>query len=205
MKFSIVFVAGAFALIIAGIVGQEKEDHKVEGSDNATGILDSLGLMESGSIADFILESTKHHVELEYFGPDEFQGWYDKMSPELLLKLDEFRRQWGYPVHVSPHPDAVGREYYAGHDRFDSQHNYIKWGEVRAIDVFPKNSAGEYITSVGDRKRAYEIAVQVGFTGVGIYTDTVPGNMMHLDVRQAALAKWSRVSGEFLSVFEVLV
>jgi hypothetical protein len=161
-----------------------------------------LGLINSGSILDSILNKQEgSSVKLRYFTPQEFGGWYEKMSPDLLKKLDEFRHQWGFPIQVSPHQDAVGRE----HPTSNSQHNIMKWGEVRAVDVFPKNSLGGYINSAAERKRAYDIAKRVGFTGIGLYTDTSPGHMVHLDVREGSLAKWSRIAGQYKGIDEALV
>ena len=147
---------------------------------------------------------TGERVTLRYFNESEFAGWFDKMNPDLLKKLDEFRHRWGFPVTISPHADAVGRE----DPTSRSQHNYSLWGEVRAIDVFPRNSIGGYINSAAERKRALQIAKDIGFTGVGLYTDTKPGNMIHLDVRNnrspRSPALWSRVAGQYRNINEVL-
>lgn len=110
---------------------------------------------------------------LHYFAPDEFHGWHNKMSPELLVKLDVLRHQWKQPIRVSENRRSVGRE-----DNSNSQHNYTKWGEVRAIDVLPTGvvnniSAHRFIT----------LAVDCGFTGIGFYPDWKSGYGFHLDVR----------------------
>lgn len=135
---------------------------------------------------------------LEYFSADEFGAWWPFMSADLLQKLDEFRRRWGAPVTVSGAHGALGRTG-DGH----SQHNVDRWGEVRAIDVFPKG-----MDSLADRTRAFDIAKSIGFTGIGIYTDTKPSNMLHLDVREdrnaGDPAKWSRVGGRYLGIDEVI-
>ena len=195
---------GAAALLVRGANKKAVlvEDKKTQ--ESATGSMGVMGLIESNSVLDFLLNDGKNigdKVALRYFNESEFGGWFDKMSPELLKKLDEFRHQWGFPVQVSPHHDAVGRE----HPTSTSQHNIMKWGEVRAIDIFPKNSTGAYINTVAERKRAYDIARSVGFTGIGLYTDTVPGHMVHLDVRKGNLAKWSRIAGQYKGINEALV
>ncbi|WP_018014106.1 hypothetical protein [Teredinibacter turnerae] len=140
--------------------------------------------------------------KLNYFSASEFGIWWPLMSNDLLKKLDLFREKWGDVVEVSRAPGAIGRE---GDNR--SQHNPILWGEVRAVDVFPKKN-GQYITSVADRQRAYDIAREVGFTGIGIYTDTQPGNMLHLDVRSDRTAEnpalWSRIDSEYLGIADVI-
>lgn len=144
---------------------------------------------------------------LKYFSREEFGDWWEKMSPELLQKLDAFREEWGAPVEISRAQGALGREDFES----DSQHNYLKWGEVRAVDVFPVViDLGEhrYIENEVERMRAYMIAKKVGFTGIGLYTDTYPGNMLHVDVRQDRSeqlpATWSRVGGEYLGIEAVM-
>lgn len=128
------------------------------------------------------------------------------MSPKLLKKLDGFRHEWGFPVEISRHADAIGRE--GGEDL--SQHNIDKWGEVRAIDVFPMvpDGAGgfRYINTKSELKAAYDLAINMGFTGVGVYLDTVAGYMLHLDVRETeSVATWSRIDGEYLAVGRAFV
>jgi len=141
---------------------------------------------------------------LRYFTAEEFGVYYPLMSLELLEKLDEFRHEWGGPVEISPAHGGIGREDESSH----SQHNILRWGEVRAVDVFPRTIDG-YMSSRVDRQRALYIAKKVGFTGIGIYTDTQPGNLLHLDVRQDRTegdpATWSRVAGNYLGIDEVLV
>jgi uncharacterized protein YcbK (DUF882 family) len=58
------------------------------------------------------------------------------------------------------------------------------WGEVRAVDVM--------FTGV-TLEKVYQIAKEVGFTGIGAYPDWKPSQGMHLDVRQAPLALWSGI------------
>lgn len=191
-----------FFVSLVVLVAKNKTRQKtIEEGSGATRSMSVLGLLSSDSIIEDIISSAPEKKSMRYFKPGEFGGWYDKMSPELLKKLDEFRHQWGFPVMVSPHQDAVGRE----HPTSASQHNIIKWGEVRAVDIFPKNSLGGFINSAAERKRAYDIARRVGFTGVGLYTDTSPGNMLHVDVRQASFARWSRVAGEYGAIEKVFV
>jgi hypothetical protein len=144
---------------------------------------------------------------LRYFRPKEFNGWFDQMNPTLLIKIDEFRAQWGGPVRVSPAAGGQGRNLGADDT---SQHNVDRWGQVNAIDVFPMVPTGAggygYMKTQPDRDRAQRVARSVGFTGIGLYTDTRPGNMLHLDVRAGArVATWSRVNGSYQSIERVLV
>lgn len=139
---------------------------------------------------------------LKYFTPSEFGIWYPLMDNELLSKLDRFRELMGSPVTVSPVEGALGRH---GGQGDTSQHNVDMWGTVKAIDVFPTIN-GLPITTAAQRQFAYDKAIEAGFTGVGLYTDTSPSNMMHLDVRKAdTLAKWSRINGDYLAISEALV
>lgn len=137
-------------------------------------------------------------MRLAHFTANEFGSWWPRMDEELLLKLDAFRAMWGDIVRISPVPGAIGRE-----DDSNSYHNVRKHGRVKAVDVFPMRK-GRYLHRETDRFRMLTVAKQAGFTGIGIYTDTAPGNMLHLDVRPGVVATWSRVAGEYKSIDEVL-
>jgi len=134
---------------------------------------------------------------MRHFQPSEFREWFDRMSPRLLEVLDEFRELWGQPVTISPHPDALGRMMDQGQA---SQHNFNQWGEVRAADIFPKGMIGS-----ADFARAYNLAKQAGASGIGVYTDTRPGPMLHLDVRidktPANPARWARIKDDGESIY----
>jgi hypothetical protein len=144
--------------------------------------------------------------ELKHFSASEFGVWYPLMSNELLIKLDTLRDLLGSPVFISPVSGGIGR-----HGGGSSQHNVDKWGEVRAVDVFAK-IGGEFVTTQSQRQRLYDAARQAGFTGIGIYTDTIynsaPANLLHVDVRQDktpnAPALWSRVNGQYSGLTEVV-
>lgn len=120
-------------------------------------------------------------LNLRYFKPHEFRGWWDRMDPALLVLLDRFRARLsvltpdpgGVEVKVSPHPRAIGR-----HDgpEDDSKHNVDHWGRVLAVDVMPQLGR-QY------RRNAVGIAIDTGFTGVGVYPDWEPHWGLHLDAR----------------------
>lgn len=112
-------------------------------------------------------------MDLQFYSPGDFRSWWDQMSPQLLRRLDAFRRQWGAPVRISPVNGAIGRR-----DDTASQHNVSRWGEVRAIDVFPDGMDGP-----SEAREARRIAQRVGFTGIGVYPPADPSPMLHLDVR----------------------
>lgn len=134
--------------------------------------------------------------KLKYFDPKEFGAWYTFINNDLLIKLDAFREKWGRPVIVSQASGAIGR--HAGDS--GSQHNIDLLGETRAIDVFPQG-----MDNLSERRRALEVAKSVGFTGIGIYTDTKPSNLLHVDVRKTdKVALWARVGGEYVSITQVV-
>jgi hypothetical protein len=157
-----------------------------------------LALFAVLAIALAVVARIMTRPNLKYFSASEFGIWWPLMNRDWLLKLDKFRELWGRPVYISGNAAGLGR-----HDDSDSQHNVLKWGEVRAGDVFP-----EGMNTAAERDRAYRIAREVGFTGIGLYTDTKRGNMLHVDVREPKrpgyVATWSRVAGEYGSISEVL-
>ena len=130
--------------------------------------------------------------KLKYFSASEFGLWWPFMNRDLLLALDAFREEWGSPVQISPVNGTLGRILYANEDGFESGHNLLRWGTVRAVDFFPRFEDGSYIATEAQRRRAYEIAINAGFEGIGLYTDTRPGNMMHGDMAGAG-RRWARV------------
>ena len=118
---------------------------------------------------------------MKYFIESEFHGWFDSMSQKQLDCLDKFRELWGAPVNISPVDGALGRN---GGDS-KSLHNIERYGEVRAADIFPTGLDNNNL------QRAYDCAIEAGFTGIGIYKEARPSIMMHLDTRDGRLAKWS--------------
>jgi len=142
--------------------------------------------------------------KLKYFTASEFGVWWPLMNRDLLVKLDKFRELWGDRVVVSSADGALGR--HSGEES-QSQHNVDVWTTVNAVDIFPQiGSRG--IRSAAERRRAYQIAKEVGFTGIGLYTDTGADNMLHVDVRRGRAndpAEWSRVNFEYLAIERVLV
>ncbi len=157
-----------------------------------------IALVFVGVVVAWLVMKAVKKPKLEYFTPAEFGVWYPMISDELLLKLDRFRALWGAPVVISSAAGSIGRE-----DGSGSQHNVLRWGEVRAVDVFPMLLGGGYLSTVEQLQRAYDIARQAGFTGIGLYTDTKPGFMVHLDVRPGVAgdpAKWARVQGSYTGI-----
>lgn len=130
----------------------------------------------------------------KYFKETEFQGWYDLLDKNLLPMLDAFREKWGKPVRISPAPGAVGRR---ASKTEKSLHNVNLWGKVRAVDILPTG-----MKTKEDFKKAFDIAKEVGFTGIGVYPDWVPQPGLHVDNRPGIAkgnpAKWSafRINGQ---------
>lgn len=137
---------------------------------------------------------------MRYFSESEFRGHLHFMNPKLLEVMDRFRALWGAPVFISPNAAALGR--WLG-DKNTSQHNVDRWGMCNAVDLFP---AGMFTTEACDR--AVECAQIAGATGIGIYTDTKPHHMIHIDVRTDRTpdspATWGRKHGRYVALAEVL-
>jgi len=148
------------------------------------------------AIAGYMMSKPK----LKYFTPQEFGVWYPLMNNQLLKKLDKFREILDSPVYISPAEGGLGR-----HDNSDSMHNVDKWGQLLAVDVFP-TIEGQRVFSAEGRQKVYDAAIEAGFSGIGLYVDTSPSNMAHLDVRKANnIATWSRIAGQYRGINEVLV
>lgn len=118
------------------------------------------------------MSNQNSQINLKHFKPEEFRGWFDRMNPALLHQLDEFREQLGAPVIISPAHGAIGR--HQG-ETGKSQHNIDRYGEVRAIDVMPQTD---------DMRHAFNVAMRVGFHGIGVYPDWRPHWGLHLDMRK---------------------
>ena len=128
-------------------------------------------------------------IDLRFFEEEEFGGWFSSCSPRLLILLDALRFQWGAPIRVSRAQGAIGRRLGEG---AKSQHNIDRWGEVRAVDVFPSG-----LVTREDVDSFLLSAISIGITGIGFYPDWSGGFGFHLDVREdrepGYPATWGRV------------
>ncbi len=124
---------------------------------------------------------------MRHFVESEFGESWEHMSEVLLTKLDEFREQVGHSIIISPAPGALAR--FLG-PTGKSQHNVDKWGECRAADIMSK-----HFETDDHMRRAYGIAKEIGFTGIGVSMIWSPHWGFHLDVRQGRQAgnpaKWA--------------
>ena len=144
----------------------------------------------------------QHFTESEFV--NENGNWWFMMSSRLLVMLDVLRFSHGRPIVISPNKFALGRR--AGGS--ESEHNIDFWKEVCAADVF--------VSEVYTRRQAeslIETAKSIGFTGIGVYTDThnhkgTKQVMFHLGVRNTEKmgdpATWGRIKGDYVSMSQAL-
>jgi len=122
---------------------------------------------------------------MKHFSASEFGAWFPMMNDSLLVKLDALREAWGDPIMISPALGAIGRTYPPGHSNYLSRHNITKYGEVQAIDIMPliKTIDGNRGCDSFELRMAFNMAKDVGFTGIGVYPDWLPHAGLHVDVR----------------------
>lgn len=139
-------------------------------------ILIILGL----TIGGFVGYKTAYAVSLKNFKVSEFRGEHIFLSTKLLKKLDKFREQLGERIIVSP---AKGSMFLNNERENNSQHFLGK-----AIDIM--------LPDTTDWERAYTIAKNVGFTGIGFYPHWKPYKGFHVDVRESDghISTWSGIN-----------
>lgn len=137
---------------------------------------------------------------LRHFDRSEFGQSASVMAESTLLTLDAFREAWGAPVTVSPVNGALAR--YMGPEPM-SGHNVDRWGACMAVDAFPSG-----MVTKSDMTRAVACAITAGATGIGLYTDTKPGYMIHIDTRPDRTPYkprlWSRYDGTYGMIGDVI-
>jgi hypothetical protein len=128
---------------------------------------------------------------LRHFSASEFGVSFPLLSPLLLQKLDALRDAWGDSVIISPAIGALVRSYPFGHSNYSSRHNVIKYGEGQAADIMPQITNGDG-TKRGldsfEMRMFFNMAKDVGFTGIGAYPDWLPFAGFHVDVRDDHVA-----------------
>lgn len=124
-------------------------------------------------------------INMKNFSKAEFGAWFPVMNVDLLNKLDALREAWGDPIIISPALGSIGRTYPLGHSNYNSRHNVTKYNEVQAIDIMPliKTIDGVRGLAPFELKMIYNMAVDVGFTGIGVYPNWLPHAGLHVDVR----------------------
>lgn len=116
-------------------------------------------------------------MDLTNLSSTDFGSWWPLMAPALVSKVDRFVgrvAEEGGTAYISPASGSLGRHQGPGSE---SQHNVDRWGLVRAADVMVEGIS---------LHRAYQLARQLGFTGIGVYPDWSPAKGVHLDVRDDA-------------------
>jgi uncharacterized protein YcbK (DUF882 family) len=109
--------------------------------------------------------------KLKHFSKSENWGDPEKMDPEFLIQLDDFR-------HVIDKPCVLTCAAFANQGHSDQSYHY----KGRAADVrFIDPTTREPLTL---REHIF-IAMKAPFGGVGIYTWSAMGPFLHLDNRVA--------------------
>lgn len=111
-----------------------------------------------------------------------------RIDARLVQALQCWRDLLGQPLRITPVLEGI----YRTTGSPTSQH-YAVGRLSTAIDIFPM--AG----SVG---QAFLTALSIdAFRGVGLYLDTKPGFMIHVDVRQGDRILWVRTGGNSYTYF----
>lgn len=130
--------------------------------------------------------SKVNHFTAKEF-PDEV---LDDVEPKFIYALDKFREKLGFQVIPSPLIDGWVRLTGSKTSR-----HYAVGRKSDAGDVFPQC----------DLFYAMVIAIQCGFTGIGLYFDTTrkdkPEPMLHLDMREGQAVIWRRDNGKYTTIF----
>lgn len=105
---------------------------------------------------------------LSHFSASEFdltsvggENWWPYMSSDVLRALDSLRELWGLPIRISPVAGALGRRLGLV---ASSDHNFDRWEEVRAVDVFV-----EGVETPAQAMEVLKLARACGFNALGVY------------------------------------
>jgi hypothetical protein len=140
-------------------------------------------------------------IYAQHFSSEEFREWAEDMSPRLVTMLDVLRFVLGVGISISASPWALGRKLGPAKQ---SEHNVDHWPACLAVDCFV---AGVY--SEADARLVVDKAIALGFTGIGVYSDTTNNAgeaqvMFHFGVRPTQSmgqpATWGRVNKKYTSL-----
>ena len=118
---------------------------------------------------------------ITYFSKNENWGDISKVSLNLILKLNRMRHKIKCPIYISPVKGAV----YATTGHAPKSYHY----KGKAADIFPSC----------DLFDAFIAAIQVGFTGIGLYPywgmyePIIILGGLHVDIRPGPLKTWVRM------------
>lgn len=106
-----------------------------------------------------------------------------RVDARVVQALQVWRDLCGKPIALTPVPEGIFRT----EGSPTSQHFAV--GRLStALDVFP-----------ADPREAYLHALDVeAFRGIGLYLDTRPSQMMHVDVRSGKRILWVRDKGTYV-------
>lgn len=105
-------------------------------------------------------------LKLRHFSPVEFRASWLVMDRDFLYTLDEYRERLGRKVMISPAPGSLYRAF----DNGDHGHLPLAVADV----MLPEGP---------DLETAFNVALEVGFTAVGVYPFWEPYPGLHLAKR----------------------
>jgi hypothetical protein len=131
-------------------------------------------------------------MAIEHFSASEFGDHYGLYPAQFIHYLDLFRARWGRPGWLNNRFGVTGAlARFDGPDS-ESEHNVDYWGSCLAADVIPDG-----MTSRDEGDRALRLALECGFTGIGIYPHWNPEAGLHLGIRptrpKGNPAQWSGI------------
>jgi len=144
-------------------------------------------------------------IYAQHFTQEEFREWAEDMSPRLVTMLDVLRFKLGSAIEISGSEYALGRNLGLG---YLSEHNIDYWYEVLAVDCFIRGIYNQLQVEA-----VVSIATGIGFTGIGVYSDTSNNYgeeqvMFHFGVRpnelMGAPATWGRVDHDYTTLMAAI-
>jgi len=146
------------------------------------------------------------HVKLlRHFTPSEFGDWWDRMHPQFLKDLDNWRDQFGFPCEIpfAGRYGALGRTTGPKTSQHYVDINTPK--KLRVADIQPykwdRNRRRKLPLTLEEMRYGAELAERY-FSGIGIYPQKLRP-MFHLDQRPNAGApfRWGQVKQDSKEVY----